>query len=327
MNKTVLAIGGSDCSGGAGIQADIAAIRSNDCYPVTAVSCVTSQGAGGFRMMQTVSLKVFTDQLETLIEDCNIDAVKLGMLPTPTHVERVLKLLPKLKNKPIVVDPVMVPSNGNTGDCQEAWRNADFLSELGKYKTLLTPNIPEAFKLMYPNEDGEDFYNSKFGFIDYFVREYGIEMIYCDLAEKYHIPYILLKGGHLRELSREYDAFYRKDMAQHYDKWYADILEESMQEKDVIIDYIYLEGKNARLTHNIINTHNTHGTGCTLASAIAANLANGKLMINAIRNGVQYLQDMLLLNEYVSFYKKNPKKYTDPKGPVQYETTTFIEEG
>lgn len=174
--KGVLTIAGSDCSAGAGMQADLKTFQYFGVHGLTAVTCVVSETANIVRAVHAVPVEVVRDQVELLMESFPVAAVKTGMLFSAAHVRAVAEILRKYPEVPLVVDPVMVASTGASlleEDAVAAYQ--EWLLPLAR---VMTPNLPEAEVLL-----GRRIAS-------------GLEQAARELAEKYGTA-VLLKGGHL----------------------------------------------------------------------------------------------------------------------------------
>ena len=227
--KTALTIAGSDCSGGAGIQADIKTMTMNGVYAMTAVTALTAQNTLGVREIQEATPEFLRQQLDAVFEDIFPDAVKIGMVASAELIRVIADRLRYYKAKNIVVDPVMVSTS-----------NAALIKTLA---ILITPNIPEAQVL-----SGMEIRSSA-------DMEKAAEQL-----GKTHSCAVLLKGGHC--INDANDLLYADGTL----RWF--------------------EGKR-------IDNSNTHGTGCTLSSAIAANLAKGFSLEESVERAKQYISGAL----------------------------------
>jgi hydroxymethylpyrimidine/phosphomethylpyrimidine kinase len=174
----VLTIAGSDCSSGAGIQADLKTFQYFQVYGLTAVTCVVSETANLVRAVHPVPVPMVADQVSLLLESFPVAAMKTGMLFSAAHVRAVAEIVEKHPNVQLVVDPVMVASSGASllePEALEAYRS--LLLPLAR---LITPNLPEAEVLL-----GEPITDTA-----------SLESAARRLAEMFHTA-ILLKGGHL----------------------------------------------------------------------------------------------------------------------------------
>lgn len=239
--KTALSIAGSDCSAGAGIQADIKTMLANGVYATTAITALTAQNTTGVRSVLEVPADFLEDQLDMIFEDIVPDAVKIGMVSSPKLIDVIARKLRFYKAKNIVLDPVMVSTSGSALLQQGA---KQVLSrELFGLCTLLTPNIPEAQAICgFPIQSKDDMHRAA----KWILERYGCA--------------VLLKGGH--RLNDADDLFYAPG-TQH---WFCS---------------------------ERIDTTNTHGTGCTLSSAIAANLAKGHSLLSSIERAKAYVHSAL----------------------------------
>ncbi len=239
--KTALSIAGSDCSGGAGIQADIKTMTMNGVYAMSAITALTAQNTTGVTGILESTPEFLRQQLDMIFTDIYPDAVKIGMVSSAPLIEVIADRLTFYEAKNIVVDPVMVATSGSS--LIESDAVASLKERLLPLATLATPNIPEAEILSGKTIAGKE------------------DMISAAKAiwEQYGCA-VLLKGGHSVN-----DA--------------NDLLCENGQ-------LTWFEGKR-------IPTTNTHGTGCTLSSAIASNLAKGFSLAESVERGKRYLSGAL----------------------------------
>ncbi|WP_319756235.1 bifunctional hydroxymethylpyrimidine kinase/phosphomethylpyrimidine kinase [uncultured Sphaerochaeta sp.] len=235
--KHVLTIAGSDCSGGAGIQADLKTFAAHGVYGMSVIVSVVAENTQRVIGAQNVSSTLIAGQLQAVFEDIRVDAVKIGMLPSQLVMKTVAKELKERKPRNIVLDPVMIAKNGFAlMDSSLAQILADLVLP---YADVVTPNIPEAEVLADMHITSiEDMQEAA-------IRIHG-----------YGPSYVLIKGGH------------RCDDA-------ADLLYDGNR-------MLWFSAKR-------IDTKNTHGTGCTFSSAIAANLALGKPIEKAVEGAKAYV--------------------------------------
>lgn len=137
--RTVLVIGGSDPSGGAGIQADLKALRAQGVYGMAAIAALTVQNTHGVRAVRLVTHDVLRAQIEAVLDDMPVDAVKIGMLGTRAAVRAVTAALEGWSG-PLVIDPVGVAKGGRT---LQGPATIQALSDLASRATLITPNLLE----------------------------------------------------------------------------------------------------------------------------------------------------------------------------------------
>ena len=239
--KTALTIAGSDCSGGAGIQADLKTMTMNGVYAMSVITALTAQNTTGVRGVQEVTPVFLVQQIDAVFEDIRPDAVKIGMVSSGDLIKVISERLSKFNAENIVLDTVMVATSGARLISEDA---IDTLKEhLIPLATLITPNIPEAQVLADMTIHSED------------------DMLCA--AEKIGKEYscaVLLKGGH--SINDANDLLYRDG------------------------SYKWFKGKR-------IDNPNTHGTGCTLSSAIAANLAKGCDLDTSVQRAKDYISGAL----------------------------------
>ena len=239
--KTALTIAGSDCSGGAGIQADIKTMTMNGVYAMSAITALTAQNTTGVRAIQESTPDFLKQQLDAVFEDIHPDAVKIGMVASGELIRVIADRLKYYHAKNVVIDPVMVSTSGSALMKNDAIQT--LIEELLPVSTLVTPNIPEAQVLSgLTIETKEDMVTA--------AKQIGDN---CHCA-------VLLKGGH--SINDANDLLYANG------------------------DLIWFEGKR-------IDNPNTHGTGCTLSSAIASNLAKGFPLAESVQRAKRYVSDAL----------------------------------
>lgn len=243
--KKVLTIAGSDCSGGAGIQADLKTMISNGVYGMSAITALTAQNTTGVFDILDVNPEFVKAQIDAVFNDIEPDAVKIGMVSNPEIIKVIADDLRLYNAKNIVLDPVMVATSGAKLISDEAIDT--LVNELIPLATLITPNIPEACCLADASINNEE------------------DMIHVAkmIGDKFNCA-VLLKGGH--SINDANDLLYAGG------------------------EYQWFNGKR-------IDNPNTHGTGCTLSSAIASNLAKGYNLKDAVCGAKKYislaLADML----------------------------------
>ena len=240
--KKVLTIAGSDCSGGAGIQADIKTITAHRMYAMSAVTALTAQNTTGVYGVMEAAPEFVAEQLDCIFNDIRPDAVKIGMVASAGIISAIAGKLREYSADNIVLDPVMVSTSGGRllrDDAAHA-----LITELMPLAAVITPNIPEAEALSG---------------ISIKSRE---DMIYAGraLAERLKTG-ILIKGGHLAERADDLLITGRREV------WF-----------------------NAARVDN----PNTHGTGCTLSSAVACGLAAGFPLTESIGRAKKYITGALL---------------------------------
>ena len=243
--KNVLSIAGSDCSAGAGIQADLKTFVANGVYGMTIITSLTAQNPQKIKMVEDVSIEMLKNQIEVIFDIMKVSAVKIGMLNSKENGEIIYSNLLKYKVKNIVLDPVMIATSGKSLIKNQT---KDFLvNKLFKMADIITPNLDETkeiVKMILKNENIEN--------IDDIEKMQSYGKIIADFTKKW----VLIKGGHLSNSA-------------------VDIL---MNKDGIHI----LEGER-------ISSNNTHGTGCSLSSAIASNLAKGYSMLEAVKKAKNFV--------------------------------------
>lgn len=239
--KKVLTAAGSDCSGGAGIQADIKTISAHGLYAMSVITALTAQNTTGVNGIYKVTPDFVKMQFDSVFSDIFPDSVKTGMLSDAHIIKAVSDSLKKYHAKNIVVDPVMVSTSGSALLREDAVRT--MTEELFPSARLITPNIPEAEVLCGVKiTSAEDMIKAA-------------EQLYALTGAA-----VLVKGGH--SIS---DA--------------TDILCEN--------------GKISYFSAERIDNPNTHGTGCTLSSAIACGLAEELSLNKSILRAKEYISGAL----------------------------------
>ena len=235
--KNVLTIAGSDCSGGAGIQADLKTFAAHRTYGMSVIVSVVAENTSRVISIQDIDPKIITDQIDAVFEDIDVDGVKIGMLSGIEQMKTVAEKFIEYHPQNIVIDPVMIAKGGCALMQPEALDTLK--SEIIPLAFLLTPNIPEAEMITgLKIETTED------------MKKAAMQI------QKMGAANVLVKGGHL-----EGDA--------------EDILFDGKE---------FYSFKDKRIC-----TRNTHGTGCTLSSAITANLANGMVLSEAVKAAKEYI--------------------------------------
>lgn len=271
---TVMTIAGSDSSGGAGIEADIKTITAHKCYAMSCITALTVQTPVSVYGIHPTPKEVVKSILDVNLRDMRCNAIKTGVL-TLESIDALNEVLVKLKDtnyKPkLVVDPVLVATSGSSLAKDEL---IDILTEkITPFADLLTPNIPECFKLIGEERDIKN--------IDDVIQ------IAKDVRKKTKCSNILVKGGHIPW----------EDSANGF---ITDILLLADDEKVIVF-----KGNHSQTT-------NTHGTGCTLSSAIASNLAHGYTLEQSVYGGIEYVQNAIAIGCNVT-----AKNVTD-NGPVNH---------
>lgn len=242
--KSVLTIAGSDCSGGAGIQADIKTITAHRMYGMSVITALTAQNTTGVYGIEESSPDFVALQMKCVFEDIFPDAVKIGMVSNTEIIRVIAANLKEYGAKNIVADPVMVSTSG--GRLLEGSAEQTLKDVLLPVADIITPNIREAGALSGMSiRNAEDMLEA---------AKRIAETVKCA---------VLIKGGHLEHS--------------------AD-------------DLLLADGKATWFRSERVDNPNTHGTGCTLSSAIACNLAAGRGLDESVRNAKEYITGALKAN-------------------------------
>ena len=221
----ILIIAGSDSGGGAGIQADIKTVTMLGGHAMTAITAITAQNTLGVSAVHPVPAEIVLAQIDAVIADLGVDAIKIGMIGSASTARQVAERLTGLEGIPIVFDPVMISTSG-AALADDATIAA--FAALMDLATLTTPNLPELKRLT-----GND---------DPIAAALSLVSL--------HRCAVLVKGGH--------------------------------EEGDALADALIEEDNMTSWQGQRIETTSTHGTGCTLASAIAFYLATGASLASAV---------------------------------------------
>ena len=225
----ILIIAGSDSGGGAGIQADIKTVTMLGGYAMTAVTAITAQNTLGVQAVHPVPTEMVIAQIESVVSDIGVDAIKIGMIGSAKTADAVAEYLTRL-TVPIIFDPVMVATSGSILADSETIKAFEKLMAVA---SVVTPNLPELEALGGVNA----------------ILQYG-----C---------HVLVKGGHA--------------------------------EGDLIVDQlISSQGLVKELQGKRFETDDTHGTGCTLASAFACGLGQGMQLADAFDRAVSFTRIAIL---------------------------------
>lgn len=247
--KVALTIAGSDPSGGAGLQADLKTFSALGVYGASAVVAVVDENTVGVYGVHPVPDSFVAGQIRSVISDLGVDAVKIGMLHSSELIRTVLSTLGEF---PDVKNIVLDPVMVATSGDPLLERDAvgTLRDELIPYCRIITPNLPEASLLLGETVDNQD------------QLEDAARELSRSTGAKVSV---MLKAGHLA-LDRDLNSPVLTDIFYN-------------AESDSIL----------KLTSPCVATRNTHGTGCTLSSAIAAGLAKGMSPDRAVMSAKEYI--------------------------------------
>ncbi len=237
---SVLTIAGSDCSGGAGIQADIKTISALGAYAASAITAITVQNTCGVEAVYPIPPDIVEKQIKAVLTDIRPDAIKIGMITDAAIIHCIASSLHLFKPQHVILDPVMVSSSGRR--LMEDTAIEALIHELIPETTLITPNLSEAEVLTkHPVTNLDE------------MKAAAKEIL------AYGCKAVLVKGGHLQGTEM------------------TDVLQLYNRESAILFSAAQITSKN------------THGTGCTLSSAIATHLALGEPMDKAVEKAKDYL--------------------------------------
>ncbi|KAK9721917.1 trifunctional hydroxymethylpyrimidine kinase/phosphomethylpyrimidine kinase/thiaminase, variant 2 [Basidiobolus ranarum] len=265
-----LTIAGSDSGGGAGIQADIKTFTSLQVYGTSVLTAVTSQNSKGVNGVELMKPEFVRNQLTTVLSDIGADAIKTGMLGDAETMEVIVQVLKehyKTTKPKLVVDPVMVSTSGTV--LLKASSIQTLKHVVLPITYIVTPNVPEAEVLLSDNENNR---------ITQTIETLDAMKHAAKEIASFGPKYVILKGGHLifdQELNKVDPTLFKGEM--------------------FVIDVVYdaLNDSYFEMRKPYIKSNNTHGTGCTLSAAIAAELANGVDTNEAIIKGIRYVANAI----------------------------------
>ena len=235
----ILIVAGSDSGGGAGIQADIKTVTMFGGHAMTAITAITAQNSLGVEAVMPVPAEMVLAQIDAVVADLGIDAVKIGMIGSAETAAALAGRLEAMDKVPIVFDPVMVASSG--AELADDATVAAF-ERLARGATVTTPNLPEL----------EVMAGERIATLE------EMEVAALGLAKRVGGA-VLAKGGHLAQ--------------------------------GPLTDVLALaDGAVTRWEADRVETLNTHGTGCTLASAIAVGLGQGRGIADSVDRARVYVQ-------------------------------------
>ena len=239
----VLSIAGSDSGGGAGIQADLKTFSALGCYGMTAITALTAQNTCGVRAIHGVPPLMLRDQIDAVLEDIGVDAVKIGMLHSSDIVRTVAQAIDRHQLHKVVFDPVMVATSGAKLIDEEAM--SALVIEMFPRAAVITPNLDEAGLLVgKPLTCVQDMLPA------------------AQVLQRLGARAVLLKGGHLAG--------------------------------EVVVDLLLTTtDETVWMQAPRIASANLHGTGCTLSSAMAAHLALGFTLPDAVQQARVFVRQAL----------------------------------
>jgi hydroxymethylpyrimidine/phosphomethylpyrimidine kinase len=271
--RTALTIAGSDSGAGAGIQADLKTFAAHGVYGTSAITAVTAQNTQKVSAFEAVSAELVRQQIEAVMSDLGADAAKTGMLPSAAVVDAVARAIADFDIPFVVVDPVMLAKSGDGLADDDAV--AAMKSALLPEAFVVTPNIPEAERLS------------------------GVTIATDDdrreAARRIHAlgpSLVVIKGGHFSAAPPTVDTASGGTPPTSID----------------IVDLLYDGHDFVEFRHERVPGTHTHGTGCTFAAALAAHLACGRTVRDAIP----------LIQEYIAGAIRNAPELGEGNGPMNH---------
>ena len=237
LMKTALTIAGSDCSGGAGLQADLKTFSAHGVFGMSVIVSVVAENTRRVIAAQDIPPDMIARQMDAVFEDMPVDAVKVGMLSSPECMEAVAAKLRQYRPRHVVIDPVMYAKNGCP--LMDPRAVGTLVETILPLAGVLTPNIPEAERITGLSiRSGAD--------MEAAARR--IHAMGCGA--------VVVKGGHRAQSA---------------------------------LDVLFDGATVRRYEEARIHTKNTHGTGCTFSAAIAAQLARGEALPQAVALAKSYV--------------------------------------
>jgi hydroxymethylpyrimidine/phosphomethylpyrimidine kinase len=273
--RTALTIAGSDSGAGAGIQADLKTFAAHGVYGTTAITAVTAQNTRGVSSFHEISPDLLRQQIEAVMSDIGADAAKTGMLPSAAVVDTVASAIADFDIPFVVVDPVMLAKSGDGLASEDAV--AAMKSSLLPKAFVVTPNIPEAEKLsdmaIATDDDRKEAARR--------IHSLGPSLV-------------IVKGGHFHSPpgppSMETASGGTRPT------------------RTEIVDLLYDGRDFTEFRHERVPGRHTHGTGCTFAAALAAHLACGRTVRDAIP----------LIQEYIAGAITHAPELGEGDGPMNH---------
>ena len=261
--KVCLTIAGLDPSGGAGIVADVKTFTAFGCYAAAAVTSLTFQNTMGvFGAIHQTSESI-RGQVEPIIEDFTVAALKTGMLPTREVIEETARLVRENDLKNFVVDPVVRSTSGFDLIDDNALRI--LIERLFPLADLVTPNLPEAERITgMPIKTEPDIIKA------------------ARMMQSFGAKNVLIKGGHF--FSSKFDANDSESPNQSRN---------AQNETRIAKDFLFVGDQSHILEADFVQTDATHGTGCVLAAAITASLALGKPLVEAVETAKRFVTEAI----------------------------------
>jgi hydroxymethylpyrimidine kinase/phosphomethylpyrimidine kinase len=264
IQNVCLTIAGLDPSGGAGIIADIKTFTAFGCFATSVIASITFQNTTGVFGAIHQTADAVRGQFEPIVEDFTVSALKTGMLPTRDVIEEVARLVKKNDLKNFIVDPVVRSTSGFDLIDEEALQA--LIERLFPLSKLVTPNLPEAERITKIKIENETDIKKA-----------------ARIMQNHGAKNVLIKGGHL---------FSTKCEAQN-SKSVVKSSKFKVQSSKMARDFLFVGDELYIFEAEFIETDATHGTGCTLAAAITANLALGANLFEAVETAKIFVTEAI----------------------------------
>jgi hydroxymethylpyrimidine/phosphomethylpyrimidine kinase len=271
LQPVCLTIAGLDPSGGAGIIADIKTFSAFGCFATAAIASLTFQNTQGVFGAAHQTAETVRAQILPILEDFQIAALKTGMLPTREIIEEVARIVKENNLKNFVVDPVVRSTSGF--DLIDDIALKVLIEKLFPLATVITPNIPEAER----------------------IAQMKIESVAeirqaAKIMQLFGAKNVLIKGGHLPILDLEYSEAVEELSSTERSQTENP---KSKIQNPKSVDFLFMGDREFTFSADFIETTATHGTGCTFAAAIAANLANGKTLRDSVESAKKFVTEAI----------------------------------
>jgi hydroxymethylpyrimidine/phosphomethylpyrimidine kinase len=262
-----LTIAGVDPSGGAGIIADIKTFSAFGCFATAAIASLTFQNTQGVFGAVHQTAENVCAQILPLLDDFEIAALKTGMLPTREIIEEVARIVAEHGLKNLVVDPVVRSTSGFDLISDDALKV--LIEKLFPLAIVVTPNVPEAERIAGMK-----------------IETLADIQTAARIMQSQGAKNVLIKGGHMPIA----DCGLRiADLEYLHDSVELNIPERAQSALRMAVDFLFMDEREFTFSADFIETTATHGTGCTFAAAIAANLAHGKSLREAVESAKKFV--------------------------------------
>jgi hydroxymethylpyrimidine/phosphomethylpyrimidine kinase len=273
-----LTIAGVDPSGGAGVIADIKTFSAFGCFATAAIASLTFQNTQGVFGAANQTAETVRAQVLPILDDFEVAALKTGMLPTREIIEEVARIVAEYKLENFVVDPVVRSTSGF--DLIDDAALKVLIDELFPLAIVITPNIPEAERIT----------GTKIESIEDIRRA-------ARIMQSFGARNVLIKGGHMPISDFGLPILDLENLEGKREFSSADDMEiqnpKSKIQNRRSVDFLFLGNDELTFSADYIETTATHGTGCTFAAAIAANLALGKTLTEAVGAAKRFVTEAI----------------------------------